>query len=345
MTAAIDWVSGRLPLRDAGLVNGGCVTSIDADGVVEWRSSKRLEVEGSYSTRLLVRSSGDGVVEISGNPAKFLQGHNLFGPASLLPLVHRAMLHVAGVLGIPVSVEDVKDWRAGAYDLSRVDVARLIDCGSPERVRKILDLLAAVARTKYQASSRVRSGTVYIGQHSRRVSLKFYDKAEELSAKGGHGLCTKLAPFWRQPLLDFARGKLRAELTLRSNELRDRGYHRASQWSSGLAESLLDERMAALELNDTLRLADDLVAGLPARLVPIYDAWRAGRDLRALYSKAHFYRLRKQLLGYGIDIAHVQPRVVVAENEYPLGVPLRQLLSGPGVSVPPWAVGTELLAS
>lgn len=346
MTVAIDWVSARLPLAGAGIVNGGSVVALDADGVVEWRSTRRLEVEGSYSTKMLVRASGDDELEISGNPAKFLQGHNCFGPASLIPLVSRAMVAIASSLGVEASPTDVADWRAGAYTVSRVDVARLIDCGSPERVRKVLDLLNDFARTKYQSASRVRSGTVYIGQHSRRIALKFYDKGEEVrQGKGGHGLCAKLAPIWHQPLLGFAAGKLRAELTIRSNELRDRGLHRGSRWSAAVAESLLDERMAALELHDTLRLADDVVEGLPGRLVAVYEAWRAGRDLRALYSRPTFYRYRNQLLPHGVDIAKVQPRLVVTENEYPLGVSLRQLLTGPGADIPQWARGTELLAS
>jgi II/X family phage/plasmid replication protein len=103
--------------------------------------------------------------------------------------------------------------------------------------------------------------------------------------------------------------------------------------------------MSALELNDTLLLADDVVESLPPRLVPIYDAWKAGRDLQKLYSRPTFYRYRKQLLAYGIDIARVQPRVVVAENRYPLGVPLRQILSAPFADAPDWAKGTALLAS
>jgi II/X family phage/plasmid replication protein len=103
--------------------------------------------------------------------------------------------------------------------------------------------------------------------------------------------------------------------------------------------------MNALELNDTLLLADDVVESLPSRLVPIYDAWKAGRDLQKLYARRTFYRYRKALLSFGIDIARVQPRVVVAENQYPLGVPLRQLLSAPFADVPDWARGTALLAS
>jgi II/X family phage/plasmid replication protein len=344
MADAIDWVSATLPLTCDRPINGGFVVCLDADDRQEWTSTRRISVEGSYSTTMQVRG-GFGQLEISGNPAKFLQGHNAFGPGSLLPLVARAMEVIAGQLGIEPSDADRADWRGGAYTLSRVDVARMLDLGTPERVRKALDVLHEVAKTKYQPASRVKSGTVYIGQKSRRVSMKFYDKLGEMGAKGGHGLCAKLAPEWHQPLLDHASGKLRAELTMRSNELRDRGLHRASRWSASVASGLLDERMSALELNDTITLADDFVAELPGRLVSVYEAWRAGRDLRALYSKNTFYKYKRELGAYGIDISRVQPRLVVRENQYPLGVSLRELLSGPGIDVPKWARGTDLLAS
>ncbi len=344
MADAIDWVSAKLPLASDRPINGGCVVCLDADDRVVWTSERRISIEGSYSTTVQVRG-GFGELEISGNLAKFLQGHNVFGPASLLPLVVRAMQVIVPQLGIEPSTDDRADWSAGGYTLSRVDVARMLDFGTPERVRKALDVLHESARTKYQPASRVKSGTVYIGQHSRRVSMKFYDKLGEMGVKGVHGLCAKLAPKWHRPLRDHAAGKLRAELTMRSNELRDRGLHRASRWSASVATTLLDERMSALELNDTITLADDLVQGLPGRLVSVYEAWRAGRDLRALYSKNTFYKYRRQLLGFGVDIARVQPRLVIAENQYPLGVSLRELLAGPGVDVPEWARGTDLLAS
>ena len=99
-----------------------------------------------------------------------------------------------------------------------------------------------------------------------------------------------------------------------------------------------------MQLNDTIRLVEDEIAGLPGRLVAVYDAWRAGRDIRALYSRPTFYRYRNALLKYGVDIGRVRPRAVVTENEYVAGEPLRAMLSGPGVEPPEWAKGTELLA-
>lgn len=341
----IDWVSAVVPLAGAEGLHNGHVVSVDADGAIEWMAVRRLEVEGSFSSRLQVRGRTDDTLEFSGNPSKFLQGHNLFGTSSLIPLMARTLIDVTDRLGIAPTADNLADWRAGGYSLTRVDIAGTIRLDSDKTVRKVLDLLAQTAKTKYQGAT-VRSGTVYIGKNSRRISLKLYSKGEEIaSKKKGHALSTNLAPEWHRKLLEFGGGMLRAELTLRGMELRERGLERASRWSQAVAIGLLRERMSTLELNDTVVLADDVVESLPAKLVPVYDAWKAGRDLQKLYSRPTFYRYRAALLPFGIDIGRVQPRVVVTENQYPLGVPLRQILSAPFEEAPEWAIGTELLAS
>jgi II/X family phage/plasmid replication protein len=341
MTAMIDWVTARLPLACNGPLNGGSVVSISADGEVEWRTDRRLEVEGSHSAKITVRG-GFGTVDVSGNPAKFLQGHNLFGPSDLLPLMTRTMEKIAGVVGLSPTADDRSAWREGRYTLSRVDCTRMVDFGSPEAVRKVLGVLGQVARTKYQGAL-VDSSTVYIGKRSRRLKLKFYDKAAELRK---HPLSATLAPARHQNLTDFAAGKVRAELTLGSKWFHESPYRDARWWDASTPDQLLDDRLATLEVSDTMRLTDDVVQGLPAKLVPIYDAWRAGRDLRALYTRPTFYRYRKQLRELvGIDIAKVQPRQLVTENEYLGGFPIGPLLRGPGTPIPQWAYGTDLLAS
>ncbi len=342
----IDWISAVVPLADAGELHNGRVVSMDADGVIEWQAVRRLDVVGSYSTKLQVRGRHDDGLEFSGNPSKYRQGHNVFGLGSVIPLMNGTLLTVAAMLpGVLPSADNLADWASGAYDLTRVDIAGTILLDSDETVRKVLNLMGQYARTKYQ-SAIVRSGTVYIGQKSRRITLKLYSKGAEISStKKGHGLCAKLEPDEREKLLNYSRGSLRVELTLRGMELRDRGLHRASHWSQAVAEQALRERMNAVELNDTVVLADDIVEGLSAKLVPVYDAWKAGRDLQKLYSRPTFYRHRKALLSFGIDIARVQPRVTVPANQYPLGKPLREILSMPFVAVPDWAYGTNLLAS
>lgn len=341
----IDWISAVVPLVGAGTLHNGCIVSMDADGVIQWEAVRRLEVEGSFSNRVQLRGREDEALEFSGNPAKFLQGHNLFGTASVVPLMAGMLDQLADRLGLTPSAENLADWRAGGYPLSRVDIAGMLRLDSDKSVRKVLDLIGQFAKTKYQGAS-VKSGTVYIGQNSRRTTLKLYSKGEEItSGKKGHGLSTQLASESHQKLLNYGCGMLRVELTLRGMELRDRGLHRASHWTPAVAMSLLRERMNQLELNDTMMLAEDVVEALPPKLVPIYDAWKAGRDIQKLYSRPTFYRYRAALLPFGIDIARVQPRVVVTESQYPLGVPLRQILAAPFEGPPEWAIGTDLLAS
>jgi II/X family phage/plasmid replication protein len=341
MATMIDWVTARLPLDCVGPLNGGSVVTLTADGEVEYRTDRRLVVEGSYSAKITLRG-GFGVVDFSGNPAKFLQGHNLFGPSDLLPLMSRTMCQVAGVLGLSPSPSDVQAWDDGRYTLSRVDMNRMIDLGSSEAAWKCLGVLGQVARTKHQGAV-VDSGTVYIGKRSRRQMLKAYDKAAELRKNPPSA---KLAPIWHQRLQDFAAGMVRIELTNGSKWFHESPYRDAWQWDASTPDRLLDERLAVLEVSDTMRLTDDAVQGLPTKLVPIYDAWRAGRNLKALYSLRTFYRYRRQLLDLaGIDIAKVQPRALVAESQYLGGVPIGPLLRGPGAAIPAWAIGTDLLAS
>ena len=49
----------------------------------EYEICNRLSVKGSHDSNITIRSHTDNTIEISGNPAKFLQGHNVFGTNDL----------------------------------------------------------------------------------------------------------------------------------------------------------------------------------------------------------------------------------------------------------------------
>ncbi len=341
MVAMVDWITAKVPCALPSYINGGTVISLRRDGSVEWSTDRRLQLVGSHDSSLSVRGGG-GELEISGNPSKWLQGHNVFGRSHPIPLVYHVMRRVVALLDLSPTPADRRAWTYGDYPLLRVDVNRMYDLGSNEDVVMFLNGAAMVAKGRYQKASAYDSDTVYIGQRSKRISSKFYNKWLEMLTKG-HGLPDTLAPERRQELLDFARGKLRFEVTLRTRELTDRKLREASAWSSTTADRLLDERLEKTELNDALRLPEDVVQQLPSKLVPIYHAWRAGTNLKELYANNTFYRYRRQLLAYDIDIAEVRPREIVAETQYLMGRSLKSFLVGPGVSVPDWAKGTDLL--
>jgi II/X family phage/plasmid replication protein len=341
MAAMVDWITARVPCTLPGYINGGAVIFIDADGAVERSTDRRLQVRGSHASTLAVRGGG-GELEISGNPVKWLQGHNVFGSSHPIKLIYYVMQRLVPLLSLTPALGERRAWVYGDYDLLRVDVTRMYDLGSNAEVVRFLSGAAVVAKGRYQKASAYGSDTVYIGQKSSRVTVKFYNKYEEMMTRG-HVLPDTLPSDMRDMLLEFVEGQLRYELTLRSKELAERGLRSAAAWSSDTADRLLDERLGKIELNDALRLAEDVVEQLPPKLVPIYDAWRAGRDLKQLYAKNTFYRYRRQLLAYDIDIAEIRPREVVSETQYLMGRSLKSFLVGPGVSPPDWAKGTALL--
>jgi II/X family phage/plasmid replication protein len=342
MVAMIDWITARVPCTLPAYINGGSVVFIDAAGAVERSTARRLHVRGSHASTLAVRGGGCEL-EISGNPAKWLQGHNVFGSSHPIKLVYHVMRRLVPLLGLAPTLDDRRAWVYGDYDLLRVDATRMYDLGSNAEVVRFLSGAAMVAKGRYQKASAFGSDTVYIGQRSSRVTVKFYNKLEEMTARG-HLLPDTLSAEDCAKLLEFVEGQLRYELTLRSKELAERGLRSASAWSSDIADRLLDERLGKIELNDALRLAEDVVGQLPPKLVPIYHAWRAGTNLKELYANNTFYRYRRQLLAYDIDIAEVRPREVVSETQYLMGRSLKSFLVGPGVSIPDWAKGTDLLA-
>ena len=92
----IDWITFEVRGVLHRPISGGEVVAFDAEtGDVEWRSVRRKSVEGSASSNVQIRS-GDvdrsglaSSLNFSGNPVKFLQGHNLYGSDDLPGLVYQ----------------------------------------------------------------------------------------------------------------------------------------------------------------------------------------------------------------------------------------------------------------
>ena len=117
----IDWLTVRVACPFE--VRAGHVQSITADGVIEWRTEKRMPVEGSHSTTITLRRSAvDGWLEISGNPSKFLQGHNLFGTDDLDGLVEAFVLAVFDRIGHEPTQHERELLTEGFVTLSRIDI-------------------------------------------------------------------------------------------------------------------------------------------------------------------------------------------------------------------------------
>lgn len=340
----IDWLTLTAPLPHQVPIHNGGVMSIGPDGEIEWRSRKRLPLEGSHSATLHVRSCSHTAeptshVEVTGNPVKWFQGHNLWGTDDLPSLVVATMEAVATAVGVQVDSETLAAWERGEVQLTRVDVTESFHLGNRSEVLAFIQAAEQSAHLPYRGRGQlVKGSTLYFGKTSRRWSLKLYSKGQEIEAKGhGNDSVAELpaAKAW-------ADRTLRAELTLRSLELKHRGLASVADWLpvDGVpfaVGDLLRTHLGALTMTTATSLPADVFDSLPPAMKTAVTAWEGGADLRALLSRRTFYRYRSNLLPHGIDIAICRPGPEVSNV-----VPLHRVLKPEPVGVPDWAQGTLL---
>lgn len=335
----IDWVTGIFEFEHQPL-NGGSVLKVQPSGEVEWESPCRLRVEGSHEQAILVRSqggNGSGLATqlvIDGNPAKFLQGHNIFGSDNLRSLVFDTLMVVASNLDIPLSLEFIGQVRAGLYRLARIDINYMFELLTRADVRIWLRAAEFKSKTRHGRPSS-KAGTLYWGKHSRRWSIKGYSKGEEIEGPKAHKL---LDCFKSTPLHEFAQNKLRMELTLRAKELDKIGLSGAECWNNETPLSLFNEYLKRIEMSEQIALSDEILNALPAALRSTYVLWRDGHSPREICSKPTFYRHRAMLLEHGIDI-NLRVEKIDRSNV----VPLVRVLEAKPVQIPGWAFDMHLV--
>ena len=322
----IDWIKIRFLCNHQFEISGDKLITIDQDGEVKWEMKKSRGIVGSHDSRIFIKSiphalQGRGVVfntpesqasfahrthtlEVEGNFVKFFQGHNIDGSEDLKGLVFAMIeyLIVQPELGLQPTVFDRKSWENGFIKMHRVDVTRSWDLGSQEAVDSWLKGTQVNAQVQYKGRSVYEEGTVYFGKRSKYWSMKFYNKARELQAKG-HRL-----PEEHSQLRDQIPGVLRGELVFRKRKLEGLELEWLGNWKAETAENLYKEYLGKMSLGTRVRVTDNELAEMPRGLRSAYLHWIEGHDVTNLYTRRHLYRLKKGLLDYGIDIMAPQPK-------------------------------------
>jgi II/X family phage/plasmid replication protein len=347
----VDWLSVELPDPLGISVNSGQVMKVSRLGQVEWTTPARLAVEGSWSSNMTFRAVGADYcsdnralvglgagtrrsgLEVSGNPAKFLNGHNLFGSADVSQLLAATVAKAQHAIWPDVGEAPQIDVAEGL--ISRID---LTGSWVLDREADVLPYLRAMEETVWcpyrgrgafdQGGSTLYWGRTAKGKRAKDWALKLYWKGPEVTA---HPLPK---PAYLVPgLLDEINRTIRVELTLRTPELKRLGLMLVGQWTPAKVREIWEAYVAKLQFGEaTVNLdAGDLAAmGLKPRLVAFLAAWRAGNDLRAAMNRRSFYRLRSELkAATGHDIALPCPKSNV--------VPLRRLVTVSEAERPAWA--------
>jgi len=332
----IDWVSAIITCNhDPEKLIDGFVMSFDAEGQQQWVVNKTLSIEGSYSSKIQIKPLPENKIYITGNPTKFLQGHNLFGTNDLRYLMNKFLkVLIDQNIGLRPDPFQLDDMLNGNYELTRVDINETWHLQNRRDVLTWIRSLGETAYLKHRGAGQFSGDTTYFGKNSRRWSLKCYSKGSEIHAKG-HQLPQEL----RLPeMLEYAEKALRIEGVTRQLELKRRDLHIASHWDVDTAEELLLEYLSKLEMSDVFMLKDSVLDTLPPRLRLTYQAWLNGDDLKTVLPRPTFYRYRKQILEYGVDISTKSPK------EKSNVIPLIRVLEAKPVGIPDWAYEKGLVA-
>ncbi len=321
----IDWYSGLIGYNGSHL-RQNVLCELTPRGQVLWTVPRKLQVKGSYSSTVQLgrTSPTDGMLNaatsrgllcateclyLSGNPSKWLQGHNVFGPSvrDLGSVLRSLVRSLPGELR-PCDC-DSESW--AAVHRSRVDVTTTVDMGSHRLVHEWLRAAASLTRSRH-GRALVSGDTVYWGKQSRRWTLKAYCKFCELKAH------PPAVADWESVLLPYTEGKLRIELCLRGPELKSRGT---------LDESVIWEYMERIEvgiMKESFSATGTLDPDLPRGVRLTFQDWMLGVDVRQTLPRRTFYRHRRAILDRsGLDIANTFERDTAEREVFDLGYLMR----------------------
>lgn len=266
--------------------NGGRVLKVTQEGEVEWESASWESIRcPSSDTAIRVKCDGKHLYA-SANIGRFQRKDNLQG-FTVLECVEK-WGRVLSDLGYDMRGFGTR-WRQGTLaewgtHITRVDLAGNFETSN----FAALSQGVMVRRLGQKLPQLGKYGPMwgYDAKRANWLRAKLYDKDAELAGKrrSSGGATTA-----------------RLEFQLGSEWLKRNELDTVAGWAGDqdmgqviygrFAEQIMRESVSVQRWQD-----------LPLRLQHWATCWREGRDIRAEVSTATYYRVRKQLLEYGIDI-------------------------------------------
>lgn len=335
----IDWVTAELPcVHDP--IDSGFVFKVLPGGDIDWQTPCAHSVSGSYEASISIKSiGGNGAGQathllLKGNPSKFLQGHNVFGSDDIVSLMYDTYLKVCESLKLQPTLQELRAVKEGDYALKNLDINYSFELPTRADVRAWLRAMEFKAKTRHGRPS-TKGGTLYFGKGTSRWKIKAYSKGEELEAGKKHGLPQ---PLHNTPIKHWADNKLRVEITLLKKELQTIGIGKAKDLTVSMINELYRQYIGRIEMSEQIALSSEQQMELPTKYQSSYLLWNQGFDLRSVLPKTTYYRHRRALLEYGIDIA-LRKETKDRSNV----VPLIRVLEAQPAQIPDWAYEMNLI--
>ncbi len=333
----IDYLTCRvtLPRPLPRTIDDGCTIRRAQDGSVRQVTAHRLGIVGSFEASLQLRSVSHTELEVQGNPAKFLQGHNLYGPSDLLQLLWDALSVALPLSPARCTLADVGVSSPGLLEgvVTRVDLTHMFTLASEADVTAWLRTAELTAHIGRRGKGVMEGNTLVMGHAGgksfTRWQIVLYGKGSEVRRRP---LPTPMRE--HTGVMEWVARNLRVEVRFGRLELEKLGFRKLSMWAAQ-GEDGCDEmwrsKVGQLEFNLQDREFD--CETLPRQLRTTYVAWTTGADVRNLLSRRTFYRYRGQLLRLaGVDIAVPPPIQPTAEI-----IPLRRVIEVKPCGRPDWA--------
>lgn len=299
----IDWTDAIFPVIHEPF--GDVINNIKTKTNDERAYRKEFALKNGTSS-LMVKSGGNGKhIKVSGNYANFLQKHNIFGSNNLRGLAADVFVLVTSKLGISYTNAEMQNVIDGNFVIKEVDIAGNFRSKNRNEAHLIIREIERHWRDLNKNVSNYGVETVYLNQYSTDLSLKFYDKRKQLSD------CPlpKGIP-QRDRLLKYAEGLVRAELTFGAAELKRRGLDKGSNWTVGIAKTLLNDEIAESGIHGSIKrlLLPAEYDELPRHLQITYRLWLHGDAPKSILEEQTYRNHRNALKLRGIDVSQAQPK-------------------------------------
>lgn len=253
----------------------------------------------SFDTSVRIRPV-DAHIEVSGNPSKFLQGHNLFGSDDIPKTTVKFLRTIEEKMEMRLFPAHILP----NATLHEIHLAQMVDMESPKNKTEFLRQLGHLAKTRHKAQSYFDGETVYFGKgmgkgsgESRLYFWRFYDKYLEAKKRK-----TSKAVLDNWDVTNH----LRAEVVIKSMYLRQYDLHHVNKWKPETVPFLYKEMLNKIKLS-TGNIMETITAPVgmdPRHKRSIWYPWVAGETLQASMTRPTFYRWKSLFLErYGIDIS------------------------------------------
>ena len=165
----------------------------------------------------------DFYIEIKASPAKIMQGHNLYGTDELWPCAE-ALVHLL-IDTYPHLADEYLDQRY--WSVEQVDITFHSWCKTENEALQFVNALQNVSNGQTRARTGY-SGTVYFGKANSRIKkikvyVKLLEVLEFLKTEKRAGDKKNLLQHYTDELLDWAKGMVRWEASLKTRWFERRG--------------------------------------------------------------------------------------------------------------------------